>query len=160
ALVSWVGNLTVNGCQVRYVMEATGVYHESLAYFLDESGHEVTIVLPNKISSYFRTLEVKTITDKTAADAISLFGLEKKLNLWRKPERIFKKMRQLTREREQLLASRTVAKNQLHAEQSEAEPGKQTIERLKKQIAFFNKQEKEIKEELEALQRSEEHVNE
>ena len=23
---------------VRYVMEATGVYHESLAYFLDEQG--------------------------------------------------------------------------------------------------------------------------
>ena len=60
-------------------------------------------------------------------------------------------MRQLTREREQLLGSRTVAKNQLHAEQSEAEPGKKTIERLKKQIAFFNKQEKEIKEELDAL---------
>ena len=159
ALVSWAEKLTVDGCQIRYVMEATGVYHESLAYFLNENGHEVTIVLPSKISNYFRTLEVKTITDKTAADAIALFGLEKKLNLWNKPKAIFKKMRQLTRERDQLLRSRTVAKNQLHAEQSEAEPGKKTIERLKKQIAFFNKQEKEIKEELEALQRSEEQVN-
>ena len=158
-LVSWVGKLTVDSCQVRYVMEATGVYHESLAYFLDENGHEVTIVLPNKISNYFRTLEVKTINDKTSADAIALFGLEKKLNLWKRPNTIFKKMRQLTREREQLLRSRTVAKNQLHAEQSEAEPGKKTTERLKKQIAFFNKQEKEIKEELEALQRSDEQVN-
>ena len=159
ALVSWVGKLTIDACQVRYVMEATGVYHESLAYFLNENGHEVTIVLPNKISNYFRTLEVKTINDKTAADAIALFGLEKKLNLWNRPKAIFKRMRQLTREREQLIQSRTIAKNQLHAEQSEAEPGKKTIERLKKQIAFFNKQEKEIKEELEALQRSEEQVN-
>lgn len=160
ALVLWAGKLTVDSCQVRYVMEATGVYHESLAYFLDENGHEVAIVLPNKISNYFRTLEVKTITDKTAADAIALFGLEKKLNLWKKPKPIFKKIRQLTREREQLIQSRTISKNQLHAEQSEAEPGKKTIERLKKQIAFFNKQEKEIKEELEMLQRSEERVNE
>jgi len=159
ALVSWVGKLTVDGCQIRYVMEATGVYHESLAYFLDENGHGVTVVLPNKISNYFKTLEVKTITDKTAADAIALFGLEKKLNLWKKPKPIFKKIRQLTREREQLIQSRTIAKNQLHAEQSEAEPGKKTIERLKKQIAFFNKQEKEIKEELDALQQSEEQVN-
>ena len=37
---------------VRYVMEATGVYHESLAYFLEEKDHEVSIVLPNKISNY------------------------------------------------------------------------------------------------------------
>src|SRR5262245_22138043 len=62
ALVSWVKKLTVDGCAVRYVMEATGVYHEPLAYFLDDTQHEVTIVLPNKISNYFKTLEVKTIT--------------------------------------------------------------------------------------------------
>jgi transposase len=158
ALRSWITKLTVDACPVRYVMEATGVYHESFAYFLDENGYEVTIVLPNKISNYFKTLEVKTITDKTAADAIAMFGLEKKLDLWKKPKPIFKKIRQLTREREQLIQSRTIAKNQLHAEQSEAEPGKKTIERLKKQIAFFNKQEKEIRDELKVLQGSDEHV--
>ena len=49
---------------VRFVMEATGVYHEPLAYFLEEKGYEISIVLPNKISNYMRTLDVKTITDK------------------------------------------------------------------------------------------------
>jgi transposase len=158
ALVSWTKKLTIQDCAVRYVMEATGVYHEALAYFLAEGGHEVTIVLPNKISNYFKTLKVKTITDKTAADTIATFGLEKKLDLWNKPKPIFKRIRQLTREREQLIQTRTVAKNQLHAEQSEAEPGKKTIERLKKQIQFLTKQEKEIKEELQVLQKTEEHV--
>ena len=66
---------------VRFVMEATGVYHESLAYYLDAKGHEVSIVLPNKISNYFRTLAVKTITDKTASEAIALFWLGKKIGL-------------------------------------------------------------------------------
>jgi transposase len=158
ALVSWVKKLSVAACPVRYVMEATGVYHESLAYFLDASQQEVTIVLPNKISNYFRTLEVKTITDKTAADAIAMFGLEKKLDLWKKPKPIFKRIRQLTREREQLIQSRTIAKNQLHAEQAEAEPGKSTLERLKKQIAFFEKQEREINQELRALINTDEQV--
>ncbi len=65
-LVSWVKKVTEVRPGVRYVMEATGVYHESLAYFLEEKGHEVTIVLPNKISNYFRTLSVKSITDKTS----------------------------------------------------------------------------------------------
>jgi len=46
-------------------MEATGVYHEKVAYYLYLNCQSVSIVLPNKISNYARTLEVKTITDKT-----------------------------------------------------------------------------------------------
>lgn len=159
ALVSWTKKLTTVDCPVRYVMEATGVYHEALAYFLADANHEVTVVLPNKISNYFKTLKVKTITDKTAADTIATFGLEKKLDLWKKPKPIFKKMRQLTREREQLIQTRTMAKNQLHAEQSEAEPGKKTVERLKQQIQLLKKQEREINEELKALRQSEAQVD-
>jgi transposase len=158
-LASWVKKLTTEDVAVRYVMEATGVYHESLAYFLDEGGCEQTIVLPNKISNYFRTLSVKTITDQTAAEAIAMFGLERKLENWKRPKKVFKNLRQLTRERDQVIQSRTVAKNQLHAEQSEAEPGKNSIERLKKQIALFNKQEKEINAEIAELVKTDQEVS-
>lgn len=51
-------------------MEATGVYHEKFAYHLDEQGYDLSIVLPNKISNYMRTLDTKTVTDKTASQAI------------------------------------------------------------------------------------------
>src|ERR1700704_7140135 len=68
-LVVWIKKLMQQSIPVRFVMEATGVYHESLAYFLDEKNYEVSIVLPNKISNYSRTLEVKTVTDKTASEA-------------------------------------------------------------------------------------------
>lgn len=148
ALVSWVGKLTDQTLAVRYVMEATGVYHESLAYYLAGQGQAVSIVLPNKISNYMRTLEVKTITDKTASEAIVRFGLERTLQDWKQPKPIFKKLRQLTRERDQLIQARTVAKNQLHAEYAEAEPNKNSIARLKKQIALFTKQEQEIRAEI------------
>jgi len=86
ALLAWVKKYSVQEVSVRFVMEATGVYHESLAYFLEEKGEEVTIVLPNKISSYMRTLDVKTITDKTASEAIAKFGLERKLDTWKRPK--------------------------------------------------------------------------
>jgi transposase len=151
ALVAWTNKLTDQAVGTRYVMEATGVYHESLAYFLTEKGHSLSIVLPNKISNYMRTLEVKTITDKTASEAICRFGLERALDSWKKPAGIFKKMRQLTRERDQVIQHRTITKNQLHAEQAEAEPNKSTVARLKKQIQLFNKQEQEIRSELQAL---------
>lgn len=151
SLVAWVKKRTSREGVVRYVMEATGVYHESLAYYLDGNGYEVSIVLPNKISNYVRTLEIKTITDKTSAEAICLFGLEKKLERWSKPKGIFKKLRQLTRERDQLIAERTMLKNQMHAEQSEAEPSKKSIARLKKRIVLLDNQQKEIMQEIKQL---------
>jgi len=158
ALVLWVKKLAGEQTAIRFVMEATGVYHESLAYFLDSKGYEVSIVLPNRISNYMRTLEIKTITDKTASDAIARFGLERKLEKWTRPKKVFKTLRQLTREREQVIQMRTMAKNQLHAEQTEAEPNASSIARVKKQIAFLNEQEKEIKAEILALSKQDKEV--
>jgi transposase len=158
ALVDWVHKLTNPSVETRYVMEATGVYHERLAYFLYEKEQVVSVVLPNKISNYFRTLEVKTVTDKTASEAIARFGLERKLDSWKPANPVYKKLRQLTRERDQLVQSRTIAKNQLHAEQAEAEPNKTSVSRVKKQIALFDKQEQEIKAELAALVKQNEAV--
>lgn len=151
ALVAWSAKLSDSGIAIRYVMEATGVYHESLAYFLSERGDNLSIILPNKISNYSRTLDVKTVTDKTASEAITRFGLERTLDNWEPPKGIYKKLRQLTRERDQVVETRTVAKNQLHAEESEAKPNKTSLARTKKHIAFLDKQEKEIKEELAQL---------
>ena len=84
-----------------------------------------------------RTLEVKTITDKTASETIARFGLERKLDKWQRPNPIFKKLRQLTREREQVIQVRTMAKNQLHAEQTEAEPNDSSVARIKKANSVF-----------------------
>lgn len=151
SLLLWIKKNADEAIPVRFVMEATGVYHENLTYFLDDNKQEVTVVLPNKISNYMRTLEVKTITDKTASEAIARFGLERKLELWKRPKGIYKKLRQLTRERDQLVAERTMVKNQLHAEQTEAEPGKSSIARIKARIKMLDKQEQEIKTELSEL---------
>ena len=90
-------------------MEATGVYHESFTYFLNGKNCEVSIILTNKISNYARTLNTKTVTDKTASEAIAMFGLERQLDNC-PPKGIYKKLQQLTRERNQLIDERTVIK--------------------------------------------------
>jgi transposase len=151
ALLAWVGKHTSAEISLRFVMEATGVYHENLAYYLDDQGCQVSIVLPNKISAYFKSLEVKTITDKTASQTIARFGLERKLENWKRPGAIYKKLRQLTRERDQIVQERTIVKNQLHAELSEAWPHKKSIARIKQRIALLDKQDSEIQAELKAL---------
>lgn len=147
ALELWIKKQTIEAFPLRFVMEATGVYHEALAYFLAGKAYTVSIVMPNKITNFFRTLEVKTITDKSMAEAITLFGLEKTLEDWIQPKKVFRTLRQLTREREQLITERTMLKNQMHAEQAEADSSEVTIERIKLRINLINKQIAEIKKE-------------
>jgi transposase len=151
AFTGWVSKSTIDAVPVRYVMEATGVYHQKLAYFLNEAELEVTIVLPNKISNYARSLDTKTVTDKTASQAIAQFGLERKLDLWEKPQEVYIKIKHLTRERDQLVSERTMLKNQLHAELAQAYPYKKSLDRVRKRIALLDKQEKEIMAEMRGI---------
>lgn len=159
SMIKWVKKFTIEATAVRYVMEATGVYHESLAYYLEGKGYEVSIVLPNKISNYFKTLGVKTITDKTASEAIARFGLERKLDQWKRPKQIFKNLKQLTRERDQVIETRVIAKNQLHAEMAEASPNPSSLHRIKAHIKFLDKQVAEIVKEITALVKQDDQVN-
>jgi transposase len=140
ALLLWVKKQTLEEFPLRYVMEATGVYHESLAYFLSNKTYQVSIIMPNKITNFFKTLEIKTVTDKSMAEAITMFGLEKKLDNWIQPKKVFRELRQITRERDQLIVERTMLKNQLHAEQVEAYPSVKTVTRIKDRIKMANKQ--------------------
>ncbi len=145
ALVEWTEKLSNKEKAIHYVMEATGVYHQKFAYYLDKNKHDLSIVLPNKISNYMRTLELKTITDKSCSQAIAQFGLERKLDNWVRPNDVYKELQQLTRERDQIVQERSTVKNQIHAENSEAEPNEKSLARMTSRIKFLNSQEKEIK---------------
>ena len=160
SLLAWVGKLSDASVSVRYVMEATGIYHEKFAYFLNDQGLDLSIILPNKISNYARTLDVKTVTDKTASEAIALFGLERKLENWEPPKGVYKKLQQLSRERAQIMDEQTVIKNQLHAENKEARPHENSIQRSNKRLALIKKQIQDINKELEELINTNDEVKE
>lgn len=157
-LKKWAEKLFHLPTPTLYVMEATGVYHEKLAYWLNDNGLDVSIVLPNKISNFFKTLDINTITDKTASEAIARFGLERKLLIWQKPKQIYRELKQLTRERNQMIEERTVLKNQLHAENAEAFPNAQSVSRIKKRIKLINEQECEIKLEINSTVKKDQEV--
>lgn len=160
SLLTWVEKLSDASVSVRYVMEATGIYHEKFAYFLNDQGLDLSIILPNKISNYARTLDVKTVTDKTASEAIALFGLERKLDNWEPPKGVYKKLQQLSRERGQLMDEQTVIKNQLHAESKEARPHENSKQRSNKRLALIKKQIQDIQEEVEELINTNDEVKE
>jgi transposase len=158
-LEEWVESLVKKDVQLRFVMEATGVYHQKFAYHLHDKGYSVSIILPNKISNFKRTLDIKTITDKTMADAIAQFGLERNLDDWQPAKGIYRALQQLTRERGQLVDEKVVIKNQLHAENAEAKPNKKSIDRCKKRLVLIEKQIKEIIAEIKELISTDEDAN-
>ena len=144
----WSKKLNKNSGEVSYVIEATGVYHEAISVFLHKQKHSIAVVLPNRANAFLRTLPVKTITDKVSAQVLAQMGLEKKLDAWSPPREEYKILRQLTRERDQLLAERTQVKNQLHAEESGAWPNPQSLKRTNQRINYISKQIKEIEQEI------------
>ncbi len=150
-LVVWVAKQTDVTPSVAYVLEPTGVYHEKLAHFLADLEQDVYLVLPNKIHSFHGTLTIKTETDKTASETIVRFALERRLDRWQRPRPIFKKLLQLTREREKLMRFRTQYKNSLHAEKHQAEPSDGCLKRLQEKISLLNEQETAIRGEIDAL---------
>lgn len=68
--------------QIHFVMEATGVYHEALAYALHEAGARVSIVNPAQIKAYSKSLGVRTKTDKKDSMVIARYGYTQHPRLW------------------------------------------------------------------------------
>lgn len=158
ALLKWLKKATDNSVSLQVVMEATGVYHQKFASFLSENNIDLSIVLPNKISNFIRTLETKTITDKTCSEAIARFGLERKLDNWKQPNKIYKSLQQLTRERDQIVAERSVLKNQIHAEKTEVDPNESSLKRFEERIKLLNRHEKAIKSDIQNCLNNDESV--
>jgi transposase len=160
SLENWANGLINSEYCIEFIFEATGIYHQKLAYWLYNNSYNVVVLFPNKIANYTKTLNQKTITDSSSASVICRFGLAHKLDYWHPPLPIFRKMKQLTRERSQIVDELTVAKNQLHAELKEQDPYKPTIRRLNSRIKLLEKHEQAIENEIKMLINSNNEVKE
>lgn len=147
-LLRWNYKLSAPGIKSRYVVEATGIYHERLAYYLFGKEQDVFVVLPNKISSYAKTFASKQQDDYQASKVIAEFGCLKKLEVWEPPSPIYLILKQLCRERNQLQEENTIIANQLHAEKRQAYPAEGSVKRMKARINLIVKQIAEIEQEI------------
>ena len=134
-----------------FVMEATGVYYENLAYFLTEKHQKVIVILPNKTKNYSKTLDIKSKTDELDAQMITQFGLERQMRLWQLPSSIMKALKSLTREYHSIKTMAAQVKNQLHAKEYSYQPLKQSLKRTQTVLSVFQKQLKEIEQQIKEL---------
>ena len=137
----WCNKLKNEDQELHITMEATGVYYESLAYRMkDKIGMVVHVVLPNNVKKYSESLNSTVKTDKVDSKLLSLFGVERKLRVFKPMSDIYIKLRKLSREKEQLVNERTMVMNQKHAETYSENPLKKTITRYNQRIKYLKKQ--------------------
>jgi transposase len=151
-LLKWVRKqIVTQEVPIWFVMEATGIYYENLAYFLTENDCLITVLLPNKAKHFMGTLDNKSKTDGLDALALSQFGIEKNLKKWQIPDKLFKELKALCREYQTIKSLSTEVKNRLHAKEYSFQPSVQTIKRLRQQLALFKKQIKELNNQIAEL---------
>ena len=155
-LVKWSRKLTEPSLEVVFVMEATGIYFENLAYHLHKLKQPVSVLLANKVKHFAKSLNVKTKTDQVDARVIAQLGAERPLSLWDPPPVIFKKLRDLTRGYSELMKEKTVFVNRLDALSSSHEPLLVIMKSHKTIIKKLEEQLEKIKSEITRLIYSEE----
>lgn len=83
ALLAWLEKHTGEATgKLHCVMEATGIYHEGLAYALHEAGAWVSVVNPAQMRNYAKSLGTRTKTDKKDALVIARFGATQQPRQW------------------------------------------------------------------------------
>lgn len=137
--------------ELSFTMEATGVYYEGLAYFLNAQEQVVHVELPNKVKAYAKSWNQKSKTDKVDARLLAYLGLERKLRVWKPMSRQMLRLKRLGRERVNLLEEKTRLSNRLHALRYAYQSEKATIKRIKQQLKLLEKQLKAVEEELKTI---------
>ncbi len=147
----WANQHKMADMILHYTMEATGVYYESLAYYLYARSERVHVLLPTKVKKFIESLDSKSKTDKIDSELIGKMGVERDLPAFQLGSLEVRKMRKLTRERMHLVAEKTVIKNQLHAERHSADRMLTSIKRMEERISYIEEQIKQIEQELNKL---------
>lgn len=135
--LQWTLKRKLKDAPIYFVMEATGIYYENLAYFLYSKDQDVSVVLANKVKNYAKSLNVKTKTDKTDSKLIAKLGIERKLEKWQPMSPEYKQLRDLCRELLSLKKEKQRAKSQLHAMRHSYNKSKVIMDLKIKQIDFY-----------------------
>jgi transposase len=118
--IKWSRKTTDPSVEALFLMEATGIYYEGIAYHLHKLNLPVSVILPNKVKHYAKSLNIKTKTDIVDARLIARMGSERELPHWHPPSTIFKQLRDLTRLYTDLKKERTVYLNRIECENAGA----------------------------------------
>lgn len=97
------------------VMEATGIYYLDLAVALVEAGLPVAIINPKSSRHFAELMLTNSKTDSVDAALLAEYAERMTPRLWTPPDDDYMALRDIGRQINRLTATRTQAKNRLHA---------------------------------------------
>lgn len=147
--LKWVRKYASLEYETLFIMEATGVYYESLAYHLHKLGKNISVVLPVKVKYYSKSLNIKSKNDEIDARVIARMGVDQQFDLWNPPTPILKELRELSRFYQELKKEATYCLNHLEALENSENPSSYIVKsyrKLHKEIVYqINKCEEAIR---------------
>ncbi|NVO86842.1 IS110 family RNA-guided transposase [Hymenobacter terrestris] len=151
ALLAWASKQQGVDAPCWFVVEATGVYYEELAYFLADQAQALSVLLPNKVKHFAQSTEQKSKTDQLDARLLCRFGLERALPAWQPPTPALRQLRALSRERQSLTQQAARLKTQRHAYEHSYQPDARTLDRLNNRLHLLEQQLHAVDHDLAAL---------
>lgn len=150
----WLTKLKVPKQKLVVVMEATGVYHEALALYLDQQGYMVSVMQSGRVKRYAQSLDQRSRTDALDSRMLAMLGCERKLTGWTPPQESLRQLKALSRERYFLLKEKNVEKNRLHATNTSPYNNQSEGRRQAKRLKLLEAQLQEIEQEMRELIKS------
>ncbi len=148
AFLSWSLKHLREALPAIYLLEATGIYHEHLAWYLFDNDCKVVVVLPNKAKKYKESLGLKSKTDSIDAKGLSRYACEQNLRLWQPVSKKIYGLRIITRQIEALSVQATQVQNQLHSLLHGMYRLKDIEKMLSKQLALLQQQKDSMHQQL------------
>lgn len=144
AFKQWIAKHQKHALPIVFLVEATGIYHEQLAWYLFEHECCVVVMLPNKAKKYKEALGLKSKNDTIDAAGLAAMACQQHLKPWQPISKNIYKMRVITRQIEALATRGTVIKNQLHALQHGMYRITEVEKSIKKQIVTQNREKENL----------------
>ena len=156
AFILWATRNTKLSIPGVYLMEATGIYYEQLAWFLYNNNCSVSVVLPNKAKKYKESLGLKSKNDRIDARGLAQMACEQNNTRWKPLTNNIYLLRLITRQIQSVAAQSTGLKNQLHALQYGMYRDKAIEKMYARQLDVLQKNKKSLQVRVEQIVESDE----
>ena len=146
AIKAWLCSKVRDKSSVNCLMEATGVYHEDILYYLYDNGFTCFVVLPNKIHHYAKCLNFKAKTDKIDAALIADYGTKQidTLEPWQPTTTSIRSIRTKSRLIEEIDDMIVVLRNHLHALKTAYNTAPEVINECEKLLKYQSEAKKNL----------------
>jgi len=143
-LSNWLDNQSV--ASVWACLEATGRYGNALAFYLSNTGHQVSLVNPLRIKKYAESKLQRNKTDQLDAKVIADFCRTQEPSLWQPASAEEEALQELSRRLSALQKERTAEKNRLKS----GYKNPKVKESIKRTLLFLNEEIKALEKEIQS----------